>query len=152
MLIYLLGWIIAGALVMATLLVHYEVILAISDRILPWVQKRHAGRRAMVLIVAALIGGHIIEIWVFALAMKAVAMFPALGSLAGDFDASLGAFGYFSAVNYTSLGYGDIIPHGAFAAIAVAEALTGLLMIAWSASFTYIKMEQIWTARRGGKV
>ncbi len=146
----ILGWGIALALVIATMLIHYEVILMTSDYVIPWAQRRFHNRRVMIMMMAALMLGHIVEIWVFAAAMLAMAHFPELGSLAGDFDGSLNSFGYFSAVNYTSLGYGDISPHGPIRSIAVSETLCGLLMIAWSASFTYLKMEQIWTLRRRG--
>ena len=74
-------------------------------------------------------------------------MLPAFGGFGGSFGGNVSDFLYFSAVNYTSLGYGDIHPLGSIRAIAVTEALTGLMMIAWSASFTYLKMEQIWQTR-----
>jgi len=71
------------------------------------------------------------------------------GSLSTQFDAQrdLSILHETIAVNYTSLGYGDIHPIGSMRAVAVTEALTGLMMIGWSASFTYLKMEQIWQTR-----
>jgi hypothetical protein len=48
-------------------------------------------------------------------------------------------------VTYTSLGFGDVYPIESMRLISGVEALTGLLMIAWSASFTYLAMEQFWT-------
>jgi hypothetical protein len=47
-------------------------------------------------------------------------------------------------VVYTSLGFGDIQPIAHVRLIAGVEALVGLLMIGWSASFTYISMERFW--------
>ena len=35
-----------------------------------------------------------------------------------------------------------------FMLVAGIEALTGLLLIAWSASFTYLTMERIWTPQK----
>jgi hypothetical protein len=43
------------------------------------------------------------------------------------------------------LGYGDVVPHGPLRLLAGVEALTGLLMIGWSASFTYVSMARFWT-------
>ncbi len=42
---------------------------------------------------------------------------------------------YFSASNYTSLGYGDLVPTNHLRLIAGTEALTGLILISWSAVF-----------------
>ncbi|HVY13442.1 MAG TPA: potassium channel family protein [Alphaproteobacteria bacterium] len=148
----LIGWVIASVLVAATIGIHYEIMRLVSDVILPWALKRFHDRRVVVLMIASLMLGHIAEIWAFAFGMMAVSRWPELGSLSGAFNGSLSAFLYFSSVNYTSLGYGDITPHGAMRAIAVSETLAGLLMIAWSASFTYLKMEKIWDLRqRSGK-
>jgi len=52
---------------------------------------------------------------------------------------------YFSAETYTSLGFGDLIPIGPLRLLAGAEALNGLVLIGWSASFTYIAMERFWS-------
>ena len=51
---------------------------------------------------------------------------------------------YFSAVAYTSLGFGDIAPAGPLRLLTGVEALNGLLLIAWTASFTYLSMERFW--------
>jgi hypothetical protein len=51
---------------------------------------------------------------------------------------------YFSVVTYTSLGFGDHVPVSHARLIAGVEALNGLLLIGWSASFTYLAMERYW--------
>jgi len=145
--IEIVGWTIATVLVAATIGIHYEIMRIVSDAILPWAIKRFHDRRVMMLMIAALMLGHIAEIWLFALAFVLVTSWPALGYLSGDFDGSFSSFLYFSATSYTSLGCGDIIPHGPLRGIAISEALIGLLMIAWSASFAYLKMERVWDSR-----
>jgi len=145
-----LGWAIATIVVVITVMVHYEVMLNISDRLIPWAQRRFHGRRVMVAAIAALLLGHIVEIWIFALSMMVITHVPSLGALTGEFDGDLHAYVYFSAANYTSIGNGNIHPHGAIRSIIVSETLTGLMMIAWSASFAYLKMEQIWKTHRSG--
>ncbi len=149
--ISILGWVIATILVLVTILIHYEIIKIVSDLVLPWALRRFHDRRVMMLMIGVLMIGHIAEIWIFAFAMLAISGIDELGHLTGNFDQGLNAYVYFSAVTYTSLGYGDISPHGVMRAISVSEALAGLLMLAWSASFTYLKMEQIWNLRRDPK-
>jgi|TARA_B110000263_G_scaffold166678_1_gene145111 hypothetical protein len=64
--------------------------------------------------------------------------------LPGDFDGSLIDCVYFFFTNYTALGYGDIEPLGNIRFLAGLEALTGLSLITWSASFMFIEMKKIW--------
>ncbi|MEM9882591.1 MAG: potassium channel family protein, partial [Planctomycetota bacterium] len=52
-----------------------------------------------------------------------------------------GGFGdavYFSAAVYTTVGFGDITPVGHLRLLVGIEALTGLMLVAWSASFTFL--------------
>jgi hypothetical protein len=49
-----------------------------------------------------------------------------------------------SAETYSSLGFGDVIPFGAIRLVAGVEALNGLLLIGWTASYVYIAMERFW--------
>ena len=58
---------------------------------------------------------------------------------------------YFSASTYTALGLGDVIPQKATRFVASAEALNGLVLIAWSASFTYLSMQKFWDFRKSWK-
>ena len=46
--------------------------------------------------------------------------------------------------NYTTVGYGDIEPQGSLRFLAGIEALTGLSLITWSASFMFMEMTQFW--------
>jgi hypothetical protein len=51
---------------------------------------------------------------------------------------------YFSIVTYTTIGFGDHVPLSHARLIAGVEGLNGLLLIGWSASFTYLAMERYW--------
>jgi len=55
---------------------------------------------------------------------------------------------YFAVATYTSLGYGDIVASGPLRLPAGVIALVGLVMIGWSASFTYLAMEKFWGLHR----
>ncbi|MCC6208303.1 MAG: two pore domain potassium channel family protein [Gammaproteobacteria bacterium] len=50
---------------------------------------------------------------------------------------------YFSFSNHSSLGYGDLVLSGPFRFMAGMEALTGLVLIGWTASFMYLHMRRI---------
>lgn len=66
------------------------------------------------------------------------------GIIAGEFAASALGFFYFSITNYTTLGIGDVYPKGALRILAGVEALNGFLLIIWSASFAYLRMQRDW--------
>jgi hypothetical protein len=146
--IEIFGWIIACFVAGVTVSIHYETMLLTSDRVIPWAQHHWPGRRVMILCMLSLFLGHFVEIWLFAIVLKVLLHINGIGSLTGAFDSDLHAFLYYSAANYTSIGDSDIHSHGAIRAVIFSETLTGLMMIAWSASFTYLKMEQIWGAMR----
>jgi hypothetical protein len=69
------------------------------------------------------------------------------GNLVGNFDNSLLDCSYFSFTTYTTVGYGDIEPLGNVRFLSGLEALTGLVLITWSASFMFIEMQRFWDNR-----
>jgi hypothetical protein len=147
----ILGWLLAGLAALATVGLHYETMRLGTNVILPWGWRRFRDRRAMLLMTLALLVAHVVEIWIFAGGLWLVSLWPHLGALSGAGDAGLESFLYFSAVSYTSLGYGDIVPEGAMRSLAVSEALVGLLMIGWSASFIGLRMERPWRGRQASR-
>ncbi len=50
---------------------------------------------------------------------------------------------YYSAMVYTTVGFGDMVPSGGLRLITATEALVGLSLITWSASFTYFQMQTV---------
>jgi hypothetical protein len=50
----------------------------------------------------------------------------------------------FSFSTYTTLSYGDIDAVGDLRHLTGLEALTGLVMITWSASFLFLEMQRYW--------
>ena len=87
---------------------------------------------------------HLAEIWLFAITYYALLHFERFGNLQGNFDGSLADCAYFSMTAYTSLGIGDIEPFGLVRFISGMEALLGLLLITWSASFMFLEMQKYW--------
>ncbi|HET9208099.1 MAG TPA: ion channel [Burkholderiaceae bacterium] len=131
-------------LVVATTVIHYEVLRWLNAG-LPVLGIPSRAKLVVVILTAFI--AHATEIALYGGVMYVLSAGFEVGSLAGDAGISLGAFMYFSAETYTSLGFGDVTPVGAIRLVAGVEALNGLLLIGWSASFTYIAMEKFWRVR-----
>ena len=72
---------------------------------------------------------------------------PGFGEIRGIAPDSLVDHVYFSAVTFTTVGFGDVIPEGPVRFLAGTEALCGFVLITWSASFTYLEMHRFWRRR-----
>jgi hypothetical protein len=128
--------------VAGVVLLHYAVLLRCT-RVLPSLS-RHRPRRVLLLIGVVLVA-HFCEIWLFALGYYALAPFEPFGSVSGPSAAlTMLDYVYFSAAVYSTVGFGDLVPVGPLRFMAGIEAVTGLVMIAWSASFTFLQMQQDW--------
>jgi hypothetical protein len=136
-------------LVVVCVMIHYEALQFAANTILP---KLHLRPSRLLVIVGVLVCmlAHVVEIWFFAATLY---FCFGVGLDFGYDDARQRGFFDFlasSAESYTSLGYVDI-EHltQAHRLISGAEALTGLVMIAWTASFTFLLMERYWRQRHG---
>ena len=123
-------------------MLHYECLNLLSE-FLP--RATLIKKRAKVL---AALGGamisHISQIMLFAGAYFLLRDKFGLGGFGGQFKDAFTSFLYFSAETYTTLGLGDIFPSGSLRMVTGTEALTGLLMLSWTASFTYLEMRRYW--------
>jgi hypothetical protein len=54
---------------------------------------------------------------------------------------------YFSAVTYTTTGYGDLVLPPEWRLIGAVEALTGILMCGWSTGFFFAAVSRMFTAK-----
>lgn len=70
-----------------------------------------------------------------------------LGERDGIENAELFDYVYHSAMLYTTVGFGNIVPGGDIRFVSGMEALIGLVTITWSASFTFLEMQRNWPAR-----
>ncbi|MCX7960636.1 MAG: potassium channel family protein [Burkholderiales bacterium] len=131
---------VTAAAVVACVLIHYEG-LVLASRTLA----RMGGHRRVKVLYAIgwLLGLHVVEIWIFGVALWALAHWPEAGSVGGGIPHLFDAV-YFSAVTFTTVGYGDLTPVGPIRFVSGTEALAGFVLIAWSASFTYLEMERFW--------
>lgn len=122
--------------------VHYEV-LRNCIRLLPAVA--HRRRRRVVFLILVIMLTHAVEIWIFGLAYYFSLSWDTFGTIEGSIGLlELIDYVYFSAMVYTTVGFGDLIPDGPIRFMAGMEALTGLVMITWSASFTFLEMQRDW--------
>jgi hypothetical protein len=136
----LLVIVIAAFLALLTVVLHFEALNGLSKSVgyFSW-----AGRSRIVLLFCVLLLVHIVEIWIFAFGFIFANYLGSMGELNGAPHGLLD-YVYFSSMTYTTVGYGDLYPKGAIRFIAAMESLLGLMLITWSASFTYLEMQQFW--------
>jgi hypothetical protein len=80
----------------------------------------------MVATVSMLMAAHLIEVAVWAIAYRLVGVTP-------DGTQNL----YFAFVNYTTLGYGDIVPVARWRLLGPLTAMNGVLLFGWSTAVIY---------------
>ena len=134
-----------AAAVIACVVLHYEVLRLLSQR-LPLPKRGHRAR--IVALILSLLLLHIMEIWIFGGGYYLLLSFGDNGALAGTGPMSLLDCVYYSATVFTTLGFGDIVPSGAIRFMTGTEAITGLTFITWSASFTFLVMLKSWSFDR----
>src|SRR3546814_10713646 len=76
-------------------------------------------------------------IWVFGAFAWGLLAIPGVGHVAGTDTLGLLDAVYLSAVTFTTVGFGDLAPVGPIRFLCGMEALSGFVLITWSASFTY---------------
>ena len=120
--------------------IHYEVLHVIS---LILTRYPRAVRIRIISMILGIIFLHLLEILVFAVGFMLMDGRPHMGYLAG-LEGGYLDYVYFSLVTYTTVGYGDIVPVGHIRFLTAVEALGGIVLIAWSAAYTFLKMRSIW--------
>ena len=128
-------------LISTTTVIHYEALRALS-RWLPVL--RIPNRSKLLVVIFTAFVAHALEIAVYGVALFVLIGEFGVGRLSGTLGFSFMNCLYFSAETYTSLGFGDLVPFGPVRLLAGTETLNGLLLIGWTASYTYIAMERFW--------
>lgn len=131
------------ATVCVCVLLHYEALNLISRR-LSRLEGRH--RRRVLFSIFGLLSVHVLEIWVFGVAYAAMLLSPLFGTAHGVNGGVLD-FVYVSATTYSTVGSADIFLTGPVRFLSGTEALTGLVLVTWSASFTFLEMQRFWRDR-----
>ena len=133
---------IAFATVGLCVIVHYEA-LRLTSLLIP--RLSIPPRPKVLVVIAAVFLAHLAEIIIYAITYRLMESFPELGEIAGHFSANAIDYFYFSITSFTTLGIGDLFPHGAYRIVVGFESLTGFGLIGWSVSFTYLVMQECWT-------
>lgn len=132
------------AAVMAAVGLHYEGLSWLARRL---AQGKGPHRRRVLRAVIGLMALHVAEIWIFGGAYLLALKMPGAGSISGAPAAGILDAVYLSAMSFSTVGFGDVAPQGPIRFIAGTEAVLGLFLIAWSATFTFLEMEQNWNDR-----
>jgi hypothetical protein len=136
--------IVTAVSVALAVLVHYEGLRWISSRLN---RLTHVRRRKVLFGVYGVVVLHVVEIWLFGVALWALLQLPGAGQLSGTDAATLLEVVYLSANTFTTVGFGDVVPLGAVRFLCGTEALSGFILITWSASFLYLEMREFWRLR-----
>ena len=127
--------------VVASIFLHYESLSFLTFRLR---LAKLAARPRILVLIFAILCTHVLEIWIFGGAYFWLLSTGGHGSLLASHAIRLPDAVYFSAVSYTTLGLGDIVPVGAIRFLVGMESITGFVLVTWSASFTYFEMERFW--------
>jgi hypothetical protein len=128
-------------MLVATTVIHYEVLRLLTAglhtlRIRP--------RRHLVFVIIGAFGAHFIEILLYGAAYYVLVNVFQIGYLGTPGPLSFTRCLYFSTETYTTLGFGDVLPHGDLRLLVGLEALNGMLLIGWTASLTFLSMQRHW--------
>ncbi len=118
---------------------------------LSWVSTRPKGAHRLLLsaVICGIIMLHVLEATLFALGYWLGDAVLHLGKFVGAHALTPIFYFYFAAETFTTQSFGDVYPLGSLRMIASIEPLTGLILIGWSTSFTFLLMNNYWAAARG---
>ena len=133
-------------LILATITIHYEALRAIAG-VIP--RLRVPPRARILIVIGGVFIAHFVEIGLYAFAFAVMQNRFGLGAISGMLEGNPLDFFYLSISSYTTLGVGDVFPTGPLRLVTAVESLNGLVLIGWSASFTYLAMERFWQAHGG---
>lgn len=130
-------------LIMLTVLIHLSGMIMLTH-FANWVVdrfsivKRHARSLMLVMFVYGLFAVHTFEIWIWAVAFWTTGAVP-------HFTDAL----YYSAITFSTVGYGDIGVTKGWRLMASLEAINGFLLIGWSTAFLVAASTRIGPFRSG---
>lgn len=135
-----------GLVTILAVLVHHECLIRLSGW-LGRIPHGYSGQFRLIIAVFGILIAHTLEVWLFASAYYFMHHTEGWGELAKNYNGEFIETIYFSYTTFTTLGYGDIEPLGAVRYLTGIEALVGLVLITWSASFLFVEMQRYWPSR-----
>lgn len=139
---YLFTGLITAFVVVVAVMLHYEGLRFLSARLMLTGERE---RRRIVTLILALLALHIAAVWIFGISYYVLLQFDGFGALHGETNLAFVDCVYYSAAVYTTVGFGDIYPVGPIRVMTGTEAITGLTLITWSASYTFVEMLKPWS-------
>ena len=137
--IWILANLLAVLLVAICITVHYEMLNLLAK----WSRRITHHRWIILTTLYGLLIAHIIEIWIFGIGYYVAQNWLEIGTITAT-TSSWFDYVYYSAMVYTTVGFGDMVPEGMTRLLTSTEALAGFLLITWSASFTFLQMQRLW--------
>jgi hypothetical protein len=137
-------WIVIAATLVAVslcVLLHYEALAGLT-RLLRGMALR--ARRRILIMIPCIMAAHAAQIWVFGITYVLLLRNPVYGAIKSGAELNFFDYIYFSAMVFTTVGFGDLVPTGHIRLLAGMEGLTGLVFITWSASFAFLEMQRFW--------
>jgi len=126
--------------------VYHHLCLRLLDRVTG--RDRAAPDRTILTIFIGLLAIHTSQILAWALAYRTLWQ-AGLGTFSGSFTGSWADFVYYSGINYITVGYTQIESAGALRTVTMMEALTGFMIITWSATFIYSAWQKAFRGTKG---
>ncbi len=116
-------------LISVTVLIHTYGLIFVTH-VMTWVTghvRTHGHRNrvlAMNTVVIGIFAIMTVEVWMWAAAYALLGAMP-------DFETAL----YFSTTTFSTVGYGDVVPHEEWRILAGLESVNGFLLIGWSTAY-----------------
>jgi Ion channel len=134
-----------GIVSLGNIAIHAVVMTTVVDAArLAWKWERRCLRlwlsAVMVVAVGVLLVAHVVEVTVWALAYSILEVAPPGTDVL-----------YFAFVNYTTLGYGDIVPVERWLLLGPITATNGVLLFGWSTAVIFEVLRQTIRLRDGGE-
>ena len=125
-----------GAISLGNIAIHAAVmatVVSVARRALKWERRRPQVWLAAVMVatVGVLMAAHVAEVGVWALAYAQLETVPAEADVV-----------YFAFVNYTTLGYGDLLPSERWRLLGPMAAMNGVLLFGWSTAVIFEVLRQ----------
>lgn len=129
------------ALVLVTTGIFYEILCAALRVVARY---NLCNRRLMFFLVVTIFSAHSIAVWIYGTVYWVMVHTFGADPLSGIAHDNFFGYIYFSAATYSSLGIGDVFPHGAMQFITGVQVLNGLVLIGWSVMVTYFAVQKLW--------
>jgi len=130
-----------GGLTLLVTGLFYEVLCGTSR----YISKVNARPRGyMYIMTVGVFVAHALSILIYALTYWLLISYFDFTPFAGETNNRFIDFVYFSMTTYTSLGVGDIHPLQGLRMLTGIQTLNGLVLITWSATFTYFSVQKMW--------